>query len=256
MIVKHPHLKQSYPRDKESNDGAPFLNTSSKSYAPSDDTSFKTTSIQTCENKKILSGESLIFLKQWIKNPGRLGTLAPISNRLAQKAAACIENPSHQRVVEIGAGPGRLTRALLHTGIQPHNFKAIELDPNLCAYAQQSLPHIDFIEGDAASLPLLLPKDWIKKVDIVFSTIPFMYLAAHKRTDIVNAAFNVLKPGGILFHLTYYWGNPLQHMMLDASRATSVWFNAPPAFIWRYQHPVRIETLKTNLKAAHLQPAP
>lgn len=254
MIVTHQHLKQDYAHDAQP-ENTPFLNASHDISPPTPDAKPIVTE-NDGQHMRAPSGESTLFLKQWLKNPTRLGTCAPISNRVATKAARCIDAPHNKRIVEIGSGPGRLTRALLQAGVEPDNFKALELDPELCAYARQSLPHIDFIEGDAASLPLLLPKDWIKKVDIVFSTIPFMYMPEHKRTDITNAVFNVLKPGGEFFHLTYHWGNPLKHMMLDASCVASVWLNMPPAFIWRYRYPALISNAASTLRNPHLQPVP
>ena len=249
--MTQPHLKRDYKADSHNVD-TPFLTASPHGVD-------KPVFIRERDDSSPLTpppGEGSIFLKQWLKNPGRLGTFAPISEKLARHAAACIDDPLRQRVVEIGAGPGRLTRAILNAGVNPQDFKALELDPELCAYAQKSLPHIEFIEGDAADLPLLLPKDWVKKVDVVFSTIPFMYLSEKKREDIVNAAFSVLKPDGVFLHLTYHWGNPLKHMILDASCAASVWLNFPPAFIWRYRHPLMVPPSNAHLKRPRLQTAP
>ena len=187
--------------------------------------------------KRIEKEERALFFKQWIQNPKRLGTLAPISKNLAQLAALCVDNPENVRLVEIGAGPGRLTRSLLARGIKPENIKAIELDPKLCAFTQKTLPHIDVIQGDAQYLPDILPSDWAGSVDIVFSTIPLMYLPHQVRANIMEASFNVLKKEGHILHLTYNYWSPLKGMDYTQEKIASLWGNFPPSFIWKYKKP-------------------
>ena len=179
-------------------------------------------------------GESALFLKRFFKAPTQLGTIAPISERLADVAAACLLAPSKMKVVEIGAGPGRLTRALLKAGVTPENLKAIELDEELCAFAKATLPQVDVIQGDAQYLPKLIPASWVRQVDVVFSTIPFAYLDSKTRTAICEAAFSVLRPGGQFLHLTYKWSSPLKEDYTQ-TRLAGLFWNIPPGFIWRYE---------------------
>lgn len=183
-----------------------------------------------CEKPK---GEAALFLRRFFKSPMQLGTVAPISSRLADVAAKCLAHPQSLRVVEIGAGPGRLTRALLKKGVQPDNLKAIELDSELCDFARNTLP-VDIIQGDAQYLKKLIPASWVGKVDVVFSTIPFAYLSGDIRTNICEAAFSVLSPRGKFLHLTYKWSSPLKEDYLQARRA-ALWWNLPPGFIWEYK---------------------
>jgi phosphatidylethanolamine/phosphatidyl-N-methylethanolamine N-methyltransferase len=65
--------------------------------------------------------ENTLFFKRWIKHPFQMGTLAPITPRLAKLVASLVSNPS-DLIVEIGAGTGRLTRALLAEGVKPKNL--------------------------------------------------------------------------------------------------------------------------------------
>lgn len=202
------------------------------------------------KNEPVIGSESSLFFKRWIKNPKRLGTLAPISHRLADLAASCVLSPNTIKMVEIGAGPGRLTRALLTAGVRPEALKAIELDKELCEFGKKAVPDVDFILGDAQNLADLLPKEWVGDVDVVFSTIPFMYLPEEIRRNITEAAFSVLKPGGDFLHLTYNYWSPLDGMSYDQKKLASLWFNVPPAFIWRYKK--QQDPLLNNHPARHL----
>jgi phosphatidylethanolamine/phosphatidyl-N-methylethanolamine N-methyltransferase len=182
--------------------------------------------------------ENKIFFKQWIKHPGRLGTLSPISVKLARAAAALSTPLKNGYCVEIGAGTGRLTRAILERGGPSDNLAVVELDPNLCAFLKQTLPGLRpdakapvVIEGDASFLPDLIPADWVGKVDTVVSVVPLMYFSEAKRIDIIEAAFRVLKPNGKVIHLK----SPLAFSRAyTQKRVIGLWMNIPPGFVWVY----------------------
>jgi phosphatidylethanolamine/phosphatidyl-N-methylethanolamine N-methyltransferase len=193
--------------------------------------------------KKIKRKENFLFFRRWIKHPLQLGTLAPITANLANLAASSVSNPKGT-YVEIGAGTGRLSRALLYQGVKPENLALVDLDKFFCDFLRQTLPSIlkseekmpHIIEGDAAHLPSILPSHFVGNVDIVFSVIPLMYIPPTARQTIIEAAFKVLKPGGSIIHITYNPRSPLDFMRnLNQRRYGQVWLNLPPGFVWRYQ---------------------
>ncbi len=193
--------------------------------------------------KVIRQQERKLFFRRWLKHPLQMGTLAPITVRLAESAALLVDNPKGM-FVEIGAGTGRLTRSLLRRIENPANLAAVELDSVCWGFLQetlptflpsdQKLPHI--IHGDAVQLPHLLPEPFVGNVDTVFSVIPLMYLHESTRQAIIDAAFRVLKPGGSILHITYNPKSPLNFMKhIRQSRQTQLWWNLPPGFVWHYQ---------------------
>ena len=201
--------------------------------------------------------ENKLFFKQWIKHPGRLGTVAPISVRLAHAAAKQVsqdqasQDGDHGYVVEIGAGTGRLTRALLERGIKSTRLAVVELDTTLCAFLKDTLPAVCptsgaplVIEGDATYLSDLIPATWVGNVETVVSAIPLMYLSEDIRTAIIEAAFRVLKPGGKLLHVTYNPKSPLAFSRAyNQERVVGLWVNLPPGFVWSY---TKIEDIQTH----------
>ena len=201
------------------------------------------TSVVSVAEKKIRRQENALFFRRWLKHPLQMGTLAPISSKLANLAASCVADPGGL-YVEIGAGTGRLSRALLKQGINPENLALVELDPFFCNFLTKTLPSVlkkddplpFVIEGDATQLPNLLPANYIGQVDIVFSVIPLMYLPNAARKAIIEAAFQVLKPGGIIIHVTYSAKSPVGFMTdLEQNRFGKLWVNFPPGFVWHYQ---------------------
>lgn len=188
--------------------------------------------------------ENMLFFKRWLKHPFQMGTLAPITPSLARLAAESVKDTS-QLIVEIGAGTGRLTRALLERGVKSENLVLVELDPDLCGFLRETLPGLSYckeavpqvIHGDAAELASIIPPSFVGNVGMVVSAIPFMYIPPAVREAIVKSVFKVMKPGGRMVHVTYNPKSPLAFMpQLKQERIGSLWYNLPPGFVWQYQN--------------------
>lgn len=182
--------------------------------------------------------ENRLFFRRWLQNPRQLGTLAPISVKLSMLAAkeALLQYKPGTPVVEIGAGTGRLTRALLHYGVQMQDLTVVELDGEMCAFLRKSIPGLHVIEGDANYLADLIPPEICEKVGVVVSAIPLMYLHERLRQSLISAAFSILKPGAKIVHVTYNPHSPLNFWEgIKQSRVVTAWFNLPPGFVWQFQ---------------------
>jgi phosphatidylethanolamine/phosphatidyl-N-methylethanolamine N-methyltransferase len=181
--------------------------------------------------------ENWLFFRRWLKSPRQLGTLAPISATLAALAARAAYGTyvPGTPLIEIGAGTGRLTRALLREGVRPEDLTVVELDGQMCAFLRKTLPMIQVIEGDASHLCDLIDPRHIGHVSSVVSAIPLMYLSEQARQSIMTAAFSTLKPGAGIIHVTYNNKSPLSFWKdIHQSRVGAVWFNLPPGFVWRF----------------------
>ena len=187
---------------------------------------------------QIRTAENWLFFRQWIKNPRQLGTLAPISVKLSMIAAkeAVLNYIPGTPIVEIGAGTGRLTRALLSKGVRPQDLTVVELDGKMCDFLRKTIPGIHVIEGDANQLRQLIAPDILDKVGAVVSAIPLMYLEEGLRKSLINAALSVLKPQGKIVHITYNPKSPLSFWgEVSQKRVGATWFNMPPGFVWQFQ---------------------
>jgi phosphatidylethanolamine/phosphatidyl-N-methylethanolamine N-methyltransferase len=190
------------------------------------------------EENQIRKAENRLFFRRWIKNPRQLGTLAPISVKLANLAAqtAFKNYKPGTPVIEIGAGTGRLTRALLQRGIRLQDLSVVELDGEMCDFLRKTIPSLNVIEGDATELSTLIPDSMVGHVGVVVSAIPLMYLGTDTRKNLINAAFDVLQPNAEIIHVTYNNKSPLKFWdHVEQSRAAATWFNIPPGFVWRFR---------------------
>src|SRR5438552_1441356 len=104
-----------------------------------------------------------LFLKRWLRRPLAMGAVVPSGRLLAEAMAettkaVLADRPGH--VVELGAGTGEVTKALLAAGIPAERLALVERDPELARFLRGHFPagagRPRIIEGDAARLPRLL----------------------------------------------------------------------------------------------------
>lgn len=190
------------------------------------------------KNKKDKIQETVTFIKQWAKNPLRMGSLIPSSKFLADRMARCaLEQLSdHEVVLELGAGTGRFTQALLEAGLSPSRLICMELDLTLMDFLKHRFPHLSIIQGNAVFLGELLPPDILGRVGVIVSGLPMLSLSKVVQEKILQACMKVLSPTGSLLQMTYgpFSSISAPRYGLNQSHMGCVWWNMPPANIWRY----------------------
>lgn len=181
--------------------------------------------------------EGLLFLRRWLAHPLKVGAVLPSSPALARLVAKQVPNQPDQAVVELGAGTGSITKALLAAGISPERLFVVEIDADLCAFLRKQLPQVQVIHGDAGRLPELIPSKWHGKVSTVISGIPMITLPIEVQQRLVSSYFSVLAPGGRLLQYTYSLFSPLPEakLGLKGTRKGLAVLNVPPAWVWSYE---------------------
>ena len=99
--------------------------------------------------------------------------------------------PNEMRILEIGCGAGRMTRALSMIFGEVH---AVDVSGEMVAKATARLAHlrnVRFVECDGYTLPV--PDG---SVGLVFSHIVLQHTPRHVTRGYVAEAFRVLRPGG------------------------------------------------------------
>lgn len=177
-----------------------------------------------------------MFLGSLWRNPSQVGCIAPSSPALAGKIASLVD-PASRAVIEIGAGTGSVTRALIERGVAPERLFAVELDPQLAAYLQRQFPLVNVLCGDAARLEELLPRHLQGRVSAVVSSLPLRNMKPEIRVAIATAALKSLMPGGQLIQFTYRLRCPVPstNVRVTVERVQRIWNNVPPATVWRFR---------------------
>src|SRR3954468_2931891 len=81
-----------------------------------------------------------LFLKRWLRGPLAMGAVVPSGRLLAEALALTALGEMAGRdghVIELGAGTGEVTKALLAAGIPPARLALVERDPELAAFLRR-----------------------------------------------------------------------------------------------------------------------
>lgn len=146
-------------------------------------------------------------------------------------------------VIELGAGTGEITKALLAAGIPPERLALVERDPELASFLRRHFRGPRIIEGDAARLPRLLAANDVGKVAAVVSGLPLLSLPAEVVNGIVHGVFDALPRGAALVQFTYGPKPPVpralrENLHLVGTHGSRIWRNVPPAVVWTFRRPV------------------
>lgn len=187
-------------------------------------------------SRRLKNSENLLFLKRLIKNPRSLGAITPSSKSLARFICRHIDYKDGDYVVEIGAGTGSFTRAILQSGVPASKLIVLELDKELAQYLRLNFPDVQIIHGNATILETLIPADVIGNVRTIVSGIPMVNVPKKVQKEIIDSCFRILGEGGGILQFTYGPVSPIsaESFGFFAQKLGRVLQNFPPATVWRY----------------------
>jgi phospholipid N-methyltransferase len=178
----------------------------------------------------------LLFLQRWLRHPRIVGAIAPSSGALARAmlaAAAPIAAP----VLELGAGTGVFTRALIDSGVPLSQLRVVERLPEFADALRRRLPGLSVLECDAAELAAHLQPS---SFGSVVSGLPLRAMPETQIEAILRAAFACARPEARFVQFSYGLRCPVsaavrQRLGLSAKRVRWVGWNLPPASVWRFE---------------------
>lgn len=199
--------------------------------------------------------DARVFFRAWIRDPRRMGSLTPSSNALADLITAEIAQVSAP-VIELGAGTGVFTRALLTRGVPEDRLVLVEREPNLARILQQQFPTARILCVDAAQIGRigLLGTE---RAGAVVSGLPLLNLSMRTVIAILNSSFRHMRPGAGFYQFTYGPRCPVSRNILDrfglrAKRLDATFANFPPATVYRIRR--RLELRQDNVGTVKSDP--
>ncbi|HYD04745.1 MAG TPA: methyltransferase [Reyranella sp.] len=180
-----------------------------------------------------------------MRRPLAMGAVVPsgplLARAMARTAVAEIKGRDGH-VIELGAGTGEVTKALLEAGIPGERLALVERDPELSVFLRKHFRGPRIIEGDAARLPRLLRAHEVERVAAVVSGLPLLSLPAEVVNGIVHGVFEALPPGAALVQFTYGPAPPVpkglrESLNLQGAHGRRIWRNVPPAVVWTFRRP-------------------
>lgn len=176
-----------------------------------------------------------MFFRRWIANPLQMGSVIPSSPTLCANLVRQVRRAPNEFVVELGAGTGVVSRALLNAGFPPEKIYVVEIVPTMAEHLRRVLPGVNVINGDALELPSLLPPEVHGKIGTVICGMPLVLLPLALQRRLLDV-IQIVAPGRGFLHFSYCITSPLSMSKLGLVGKRESWTpkNFPPASVWRY----------------------
>ena len=188
----------------------------------------------------------LAFALAWVRDPRRVGAIAPASRALAQAIAREVSRVAPELLLEIGAGTGAITQALADLGPPPDRFFVVERDPILVRHLHHRFPRAEVLHACATGLEAL-PLPPAASLMLV-SSLPLMSMPRDEARRCVQSMLTLMErtPNARLLQYTYAARHVRPFDQLPPGwrwrRVTTVWANLPPATVWSLEpaaHPTQ-----------------
>jgi phosphatidylethanolamine/phosphatidyl-N-methylethanolamine N-methyltransferase len=185
---------------------------------------------------------ALTFFRAWTARPLRMAAIVPSGKALATLITQEISSATGP-VLELGAGTGAVTEALLDRGVPETCLTLVDCETSFAIVLHRRFPAARVRCIDAADLQtarlFAAPI-----VGAVVSSVPVLTMPTHRVLALLNGAFAVLAPHGALYQCTYGPFCPIRRRVLDrlglkAVRVGHTLHNLPPASVYRITRRVR-----------------
>ncbi len=176
------------------------------------------------------------FFRAWARNPRTVGAIMPSSAKLARQMAGMLDKLSpDDLVVELGAGTGVVTEALLRQGISPKQLLVFEMSPDMAAVLRRRFPDVTVVCDNCINMAQYLENG--KRPAAIVSSLPFKSIGRKHSQEIADCLREHLAPGGQIIQFTYAIVKGCTTLTSTFRRVNSkyVWLNVPPARVDRFQ---------------------
>lgn len=179
----------------------------------------------------------VVFLQEFLNHPRQVASLIPSSRFLERRIVQLAETRSAQTVVELGAGTGGTTRAILKTLSSHAKLLSIEINPRFCTLLRRIKdPRLTVHCGGAQELREALSLYGLPPPDAVISGIPFSTLGRGVGPKIIEMISAALVVGGrfVAYQVSKHVED-LSHPLLGPARVEMEFLNIPPLRIYRWE---------------------
>ncbi|MGI8641636.1 MAG: class I SAM-dependent methyltransferase [Pyrinomonadaceae bacterium] len=184
--------------------------------------------------------ENFQFLQAFLKNPFKVGAIAPSSPELAQKMGQGLSPNENKIVLELGVGTGAITKFLQDSIPNEKSYLGIELDKDLVKSLKRKFPKLKIIRGNACEVFSLHQKTNLGKVGYIISCLPFVSIP-NEIGEIILTEIDKFMEQGCVFRTFqyahgYYFPSAIKlREYMDnnygkAKKSQIVMKNVPPAY--------------------------
>ena len=182
--------------------------------------------------KRAIAVEREIFLKDFMLNPSKIGSVTPSSSYLTKKLLGSLPWARLHTIVELGAGTGVFTKYISDHREPFSSLLVVEQDTMMRLNLMQNFPKALF-GSQAESLPFLMKYYNLPKADCIVSGLPFAVIPKQERLKILAGIDTMLADDGIFvaFQYSLQMYGTFRRMFRKVDIGFTP-FNIPPAFTY------------------------
>ena len=192
-----------------------------------------------------MPNENIEFLQAFVKNPLKVGAIAPSSAELARKMIAEIKPDEKNVVLELGVGTGAITKHLQNLIPNEDSYLGIELDADLVKHLRKNYPDLKIKRGNAAEAVKIHERSGLGKIGYIICCLPFVSLPNEVGESILNEIAAFMDQGCVFRTFQYAHGYympsaiKLREFMRQrygkSKRSQLIVKNVPPAYTLTWQ---------------------
>ena len=184
--------------------------------------------------------DTLLFTKKLLAKGRAIAAVSPSGAIISRMMARQVDFSQPGVIVELGAGTGAITRAIIEQ-LQPHHrFIAVEIDSDFVDILRQRFPQYTVLKGDATNLAGPLHHLGVKQVKYIFSGLATPSLPVRGQERLHHWMRQMLDPNGTFVQITFVpLHSPRRHLfqryysrLFHSVRFTPVWRNVPPGGVF------------------------
>ena len=176
--------------------------------------------------------DRILFLKKFIDEPKKIGSLTPSSRFLANRMVKNLPWENFSCVAELGAGTGTFTERIVERKTPDCKFLVVEQDFSMRRMLEEKYPSLAF-DAFAEDLNTTLRDLDYPSADCVISGLPFANMDDELRREIIENVYRSLKPGG--FFVMFQYSLQMRNLLKEYFATVKISYfllNLPPAFVY------------------------
>ena len=185
--------------------------------------------------------ENIEFLQAFLKNPGKVGAIAPSSPELAQRMLEDIRPTAENIILELGVGTGAITKFIADRVPDEKSYLGVELDKDLVKHLKRNFHDLKIVRGNAVEAAALHRKSGLGKVGFIICCLPFVSIPNDVGEKILRQVDKFMERGNCTFRTFqyahgYYFPSAIklrEHMRNRYGKALKsplIMKNMPPAY--------------------------
>lgn len=184
-------------------------------------------------------GDTLLFARKLLSKGRAIAAIAPSGQTISRCMTQQVDFSQAGAIVELGAGTGAITKAIVEA-LQPHHrLVIVEIDSDFVEILRERFPQYSVLRADATRLEEPLANLGIRQVKYVFSGLATPSLPVRGQERLHHWLRRLLDPNGVFVQITFVPNAPPRHLftkyysrLFHDVRFIPVWRNIPPGGVF------------------------